>query len=274
MKKDIFDELCDMKKDKLAALRTRLDEIHNTEELVKCVENPNHFLEQYATIQHPTKGAVLFVTYEYQKNLIHSFRENRFNIVHGARQVGLTSTTAMYTFSYAFFEPHKTIIIASDKLANSKDILCRIRFAYESLPEWLKDGNPLVVKNKTRLEFKNGSRIFAVSSDPHSIRGISADLVVLDNFAFLSHRKQEEFYMTVMPTIHQHGSLIISSTTAPAPGLFKDIWDDAIVGKNAFVPHHIKWDVIPGRDDDFKDSMVNIIGQRRWNVEYECTFND
>mgnify|MGYP003639360469 CR=1 FL=1 len=35
-------------------------------EYVKCVENPTHFLQKYAVIQHPQKGKIKFDLYDFQ----------------------------------------------------------------------------------------------------------------------------------------------------------------------------------------------------------------
>lgn len=257
-----------------------LEEVHKRQNLVNLVinsaTNPSYFLEHYAKIQHPSKGAVLFKPYKKQEQLLHSYQENRWNITLGSRQTGITTTNALYTFWFAMFKSDKTIVIAGEKLRHSKDILHRIRFAYENLPKWLQDCNKLVVNNRCMLQFENGTRILAISPTPNAVRGFSVDLTILDCFAYVAPNKQEEFYTSLYPAVmgSKNSAIIMSSTGGGYEGLFTSIWDDAIAKKNKFVANFIKWNDVPERDDGFKDSMVSMVGEKRWNVEYECSFNN
>jgi len=66
MKKDIFDKM----QERLIAQR-------NAADLVKCAADPFYFLEQYGTVQHPTRGVIPFTMYDHQKSLIQSYMDNR-----------------------------------------------------------------------------------------------------------------------------------------------------------------------------------------------------
>jgi hypothetical protein len=61
------------------------------EDLVKCM-NPDdgylHFAKNFAYIQHPVKGKLLFEPYEYQERLMYSYHNHRFNINMMPRQTG------------------------------------------------------------------------------------------------------------------------------------------------------------------------------------------
>jgi phage FluMu gp28-like protein len=262
-----------MKKDTFDKLGKKLIRIQAAEELVKCVADPIYFLERYAMIQHPCKGAVPFLTYEHQKKLLKSYDKNRFNIVHSARQVGTTTTNAMHAFSCAFLHPYKTIVIVADKLTFARECLSKIRFAHENLPERLRSGNHLIVNNRGYLEFENGSKIFVAAGNGDATKGISANLVIVDNFAFISHTRQEDLLCCIMPTLYDNGSLILSSTTSGNPGVFRKMWEAASKGQNVYVPHLVRWDIIPERDESFKNSMISILGESRWKMEHECIFN-
>lgn len=61
------------------------------EDLVKCMDPDEgylHFAKQFAYIQHPVKGKLLFDPYEYQLRLLHSYHSYRFNINMMPRQTG------------------------------------------------------------------------------------------------------------------------------------------------------------------------------------------
>lgn len=59
-------------------------------ELMKCADDPLYFIENFVQIQHPMKGAVPFVPYPFQYDLIKAFHEHRFSISLTARQMGKT----------------------------------------------------------------------------------------------------------------------------------------------------------------------------------------
>lgn len=63
-----------------------------TEELVaeyiKCSEDPVYFIEKYMKIINVDKGLVNFELYDYQKEMLSGFKDNRFNIITTARQAG------------------------------------------------------------------------------------------------------------------------------------------------------------------------------------------
>ncbi len=54
-------------------------------DLKRCAEDPIFFCENYVMIQHPTRGAIKFAMYEYQKDMMRMYQENRFSIVLSAR---------------------------------------------------------------------------------------------------------------------------------------------------------------------------------------------
>jgi hypothetical protein len=74
--------------------------------------------------------------------------------------------------------------------------------------------------------------------------------------------------------MHAGASLIMSSSPSIAPGIFREIWEDAIKEKNEYTHHLITWDSLPHRNDDFKRETQTNIGIHQWMMEYECNFID
>ena len=58
------------------------------QELKKCLNDPIYFIETYVRIQHPSRGAVNFKLYDYQKDLIELYASPEDSIVLSARQTG------------------------------------------------------------------------------------------------------------------------------------------------------------------------------------------
>ena len=59
-----------------------------TQEIIKCVNDPVYFVKKYMKIVNVDKGLIPFDMWDFQADLLNSFNENRFNIVKYPRQSG------------------------------------------------------------------------------------------------------------------------------------------------------------------------------------------
>ena len=104
------------------------------EDLMKCMDPKNgydYFARNFAYIQHPVKGKLLFEPYEYQDRLLKSYHDHRFNINMLPRQTGKTTCAAIYLLWYAMFTPDQINLIAAHKYTGAQEIMQRIRYGYE-----------------------------------------------------------------------------------------------------------------------------------------------
>lgn len=60
----------------------------HVQELKKCAQDPIYFIINYVKIQHPIRGIIPFDMYDYQKEMISAYNDNRFVVVLSARQTG------------------------------------------------------------------------------------------------------------------------------------------------------------------------------------------
>lgn len=95
------------------------------------------------------------------------------------------NSTAYTVFAlwYALGNKDKAILICANKFKTAKDILQRIKMAYEELPLWLKPG--IIEWNAASIKFDNGCKISAEATSGSSGRGGSINVLILDEFAFL-----------------------------------------------------------------------------------------
>ena len=137
-----------------------LDETQVTE-FIKCANNPVYFIENYVKIITLDKGFVKISLYPFQKEAITQINENRRVIIKAGRQVGKTTMVVGYILWYILFNEDKTVAILANKAQTSREILSRIKIAYESLPLWLQQG--VRTWNKGDIELENNCRIMATS---------------------------------------------------------------------------------------------------------------
>ena len=97
-------------------------------------------------------------------------------------------------------------------------MLGRITLMLENLPFFLQAGAKSV--NKGSLEFGNNSRIITSATTGSSIRGLSINLLYLDEFAFVE--KAAEFYASTYPVISSgiDTKVIVTSTANGIGNMF------------------------------------------------------
>jgi hypothetical protein len=148
------------------------------DELAKCANlatGPMYFLENYFYIQHPLRGRIAFVPFDYQIELINNYHNNRFSINMLGRQMGKTTCAAGYLLWFAMFMPDSTILVAAHKYTGAQEIMQRIRYAYESVPDFIRCGTTSY--NKGSIEFDNGSRIVSATTTETTGRGMAISLL-------------------------------------------------------------------------------------------------
>lgn len=241
-------------------------------ELVRCARDPKYFIKEYIHIKHPTRGKIRFNLYDYQEEMVDLYNKSDRAIVLSARQTGKTESISAYILWFAIFHDEVTVLIASNKSTNAMEIIKKIQYAYEELPNWLKPGIDEDSWNKHECSFDNKSRIVSTTTSPDSGRGLAISLLYCDEFAFVPANIQQEFWTSILPTLSTGGRCIISSTPNGNSNLFAQLWRGAKNDINEFDSIHIPWDAPPGRDEKFKKRQVGALGKRRWLQEYECEF--
>jgi len=109
-------------------------------EFIKCSEHPEYFIENYVKIITLDKGFVQISLYPFQKEVVNDINNNRRVIVKAGRQVGKTTIIVGYILWYILFNQDKTVAILANKASTSREILARIKLAYEALPMWIQQG--------------------------------------------------------------------------------------------------------------------------------------
>jgi hypothetical protein len=240
-------------------------------EFVKCAQDPTYFIENYVKIITLDRGFVQIELYPFQKQVVNDINNNRRVIVKAGRQVGKTTIIVGYILWYILFNQDKTVAILANKASTSREILARIKLAYEALPMWIQQG--VKVWNKGDIELENGCRVLANSTASSAIRGFSISLLYLDEFAFVPSNIAEEFFTSVYPTISSGTtSKILISSTPNGMNHFYRMWTEAVEGQNGFTHCEANWRQVPGRDQKWADEQRRVLGEQKFLQEMECEF--
>ena len=240
-------------------------------EYLKCKEDPVYFAKNYIKIISLDEGIVPFKMWDFQEELIEKFHEHRFNIAKLPRQTGKSTTCVSYLLHYSLFNDNVNIGILANKLSTARDLLGRLQLAYEQLPLWLQQG--IVVYNKGSMELENGSKILAASTSASAVRGMSFNIIFLDEFAFVPNHIADSFFASVYPTITsgQNTKVIIVSTPHGMNHFYR-MWHDSEKGKNEYVPTDVHWSQVPGRDEVWKEQTIANTSEQQFKIEFECEF--
>ena len=243
----------------------------NIIEFVRCKNDPVYFAENYVKIVSLDEGLVPFKPYDFQRKLISNFHENRFNICKMPRQTGKSTTSVSYLLHYAVFNDSVNIGILANKAATARDLLGRLQTAYENLPKWMQQG--IIAWNKGSLELENGSKILAASTSASAVRGMSFNILFLDEFAFVPNHVADSFFASVYPTITSGKSTkVIIVSTPHGMNHFYRLWHDAEKSKNDYVPTDVHWSEVPGRDEVWKEQTIANTSEQQFKIEFECEF--
>jgi hypothetical protein len=182
-----------------------------------------------------------------------------------------TTTVVSYLLHYIVFNDNVNVGILANKASTSREILSRLQLSYENLPKWMQQG--IVSWNKGSLELENGSKIIAASTSASAVRGMSFNIIFLDEFAFVPNHIADDFFASVYPTISSGKSTkVIVVSTPKGMNHFYRMWHDAERGKNSFVATEVHWSEVPGRDEEWKAQTIANTSEEQFRAEHLCEF--
>jgi len=241
------------------------------QEYIKCVQDPEYFIENYVKIINVDHGLVPFRMYQYQKKMVHTFKDNRFVICKLPRQAGKSVTVTGYILWVVLFHGDQNIAILANKERLAQDLLGKIRLAYQYLPKWIQQG--VVEWNKGSIELENQSKVIAAATSSDAIRGGSYNLIFLDEFAFIGDNIAEEFFASVYPTISSGKTTkIIIVSTPKGMNHFYKIYTNAVERNNNYIPIDVHWSDVPGRDEAWKEETIANTSEEQFRQEFEVEF--
>ena len=241
------------------------------QEYIKCSKDPVYFIQKYIRIVSLDKGLIPFEMYDFQVDMTRKFHAERFNIAKLPRQSGKSTIVTSYLLWYVLFNDNVNVAILANKAATAREMLGRLQLSYENLPKWLQQG--INQWNRGSLELENGSKILAASTSASAVRGMSFNVIFLDEFAFIPNHIADQFFSSVYPTISSGKSTkVIIISTPHGMNMFYKLWHDAERGKNEYTTTEVHWSEVPGRDAAWKEQTIKNTSEEQFRVEFECEF--
>ena len=241
------------------------------EEYVKCAQDPFYFIEKYMKIVTIDSGVQVIKLYDFQREMINKFVNEKFILAKCARQSGKTIGVESFILWSILFKDNYRVGMFANKFDTSKKILKEIKYSYEQLPMWLQKG--VVTWNKHSIELENGSSITSSSTSGDAGRSRTYNLVFLDEFAFVPDYVAADFFTAVYPTISSgKNTKVIIISTPNGLNFFYRMWIEAQEGRSNYKLFEANWRAVPSRDDAWADETLANVGEKAFQQEYECDF--
>jgi hypothetical protein len=237
-------------------------------ELIKCKSDPVYFMKKYYTIQHPTKGRMSFALYPFQEKVLKLLQRHDYTVINKSRQLGISTLTSAFALWLMLFERDKNVLVLATTQATAKNLVTKVRFAYDNLPTWMR--LPTVEDNRLSLRLKNGSQIKAVSAATDSARSEAVSLLVIDEAAFID--RIDDIFTAAQQTLATGGRCIALSTPNGVGNWFHKTFTKAQIGENKFTPISLPWTIHPERDQAWRDEQTKQLGARAAAQECDCDF--
>lgn len=216
-------------------------------EYTKCLKDPIYTIESHLQTFDATQGSfVKFKLFPKQKEIISSYKSNRFNIVMKPRQAGVSTTTAAYIAVLAALSDSKSpqrVLILANKQETAMEFLKKIKDFIQQLPEYFrfgaKDWFDKEKNSAKHIRLFNGSEIKAVATSMDALRGYTPTLLVMDEAAYIDNG--DEVYGAAQPALSTGGGAILISTPNGRDPLYYTTYENAREGKNGFNIIEMRW---------------------------------
>ena len=145
----------------------------------------------------------------------------------------------------------------------SAELLARVRALLNRLPD-----RPVIAsEGALSVRLANGSRILSLPGTESTVRGFSADLLVIDEAA----RVEDALYEAVRPMLAVTGGRLVAlSTPSGRRGWFWEAWSGRERWHRSEVPAHL----VPRISREFLDEERRTLPNLVFASEYECEFVD
>ncbi len=215
----------------------------SAEELAKCLDDPiwrlNNLYKIVVKGDDDPDGEGLVVTFKpnrAQRRLMANLWHR--NIILKARQLGFTTLICILWLDTALFskDPVRCGIIAQDKEAAEAIFRGKVKFAYDNLPDDLRQRMPLSKATATELEFGHNKASIRVAT---SMRSGTIHRLHISEFGKICAKypdKAKEVVTGSIPAVPKSGMCVIESTAEGQDGYFYEMTMRALALQEQGVP--------------------------------------
>lgn len=190
------------------------------DEMKELLSDPEWRIRNLYYIMDKHGNKVLFTPNEAQDKFLRTFWHR--NVIPKARQRGFSTVVQLMILDACLFVDNTHAAIIAQDLTKAQDICdSKIMFAYNNLPEAIRQHNPLVTENVRRLKWANNSKM---SIDVSARGGTLQWLHVSEYGEICAHKPAhaKEIRSGSFPAA-EYGVIIVESTAQGLDGGFYDM---------------------------------------------------
>lgn len=249
-----------------------------------CRKDPVYFCETYCHIEDKDADELIqpFTLWDGQKKALVVFAENRLVCVLKARQLGFTWLALAEVARLVALNTGRTAIGLSRSEDEAKELVRRLAVILRYMPGLIREVDtpggsvagwtgPVFYKSTMQVVvmWPDGpeSVFKAFPSSPAAGRSFTADLIVIDEWAFQQYA--EEIWQAAYPVINRpFGGRVIGLSTIKLGTLFEEIYTNP---GNGFAKLFLPWSTDPRRSEKWYAQTVAALGEDKTMQEYPAT---
>ena len=231
-------------------------------EITKCKNDIGYFIEKYVYIfDTQTMAEFRFEPWDFQLDLFRDWEVEKRHIVLKARQLGVSWCLAIYSLWKTIFNNYVNILMLSKTEKDAIGLLKKSIFVFNKLPKWMREWRPRTndaiqtmqfMKKNDDDETVHQGTIAALPATKEAGRSETGTIVIADEWAF--HPYAATNWQALAPTIDAGGTFIGVSTANGLGNYYYQQWTKAEAKVNGFTPIFLKYDLRPGRDQEWYDT--------------------
>ena len=216
-------------------------------EFLKCMNDIVYFANTYCKLMTP-EGIKNVEMRDYQIEYLKHLTNHQLSILLAARQIGKTTTSAIFMLHYILFNTDKNSLVLGSTRQVAVEILDKLKKIFYEIPYFLKPG---VYKwNESEIALDNGCRCMAQATTVNSGISFTFHCVLADEFAHIAPNILDKFYNQIFPTIIAGKAKFIISSTQNGFNLFQKLYTAAEDGENDYAPFRVDWWQVPEWNPD------------------------
>jgi len=219
------------------------------EKIASILRNPKEYIENLVKIT-TKNSSVENLKFNYMQNKVYETIKDKTSIkviVLKARQHGISTLVDAMGFNETATKKNRVFAIVTHEEKATSNLFNRMKFIYDNLPKWAKP--TIKYSNAKDLVFQSddpnlsmNSKIKCYTAGATEIgRSETINFLHLSELAFWNENTALNNYTSIMQAVPKDNSKVVIESTANGYNLFKDLWDDAVQGKNDLIPIFIAW---------------------------------
>ena len=240
------------------------------EEINRCKKDPFYFFNNFIYILHAKYGepssenSLKLVLREYQIRLLEGYFNNLYNINMISRQMGGTLLVSLIMLYESIFN-NKKVLLITNLLLTSVEIMDKIKSIYEYIPFYMKPG--VINMSNNFMRFDNGS-ILKSNNRSKIIYHKEFDIVIIIDYAHIIPIISDYIKNDMIPELINNKKKILINSSVNGNNDFYKLFIDAENGNNNFIANRYYWWEIKERDDEWVKNTIKMIGEDNFNKEY------